>query len=84
MIYIFQLYRLFRSAQAGGYSDRRGRSESAEGVGGEEPGTGAKQAAYAPGEGGTAGRKGGGICILEADCLTIYGVQKYPKSLFVK
>jgi len=29
------------------------------GVGSEEPGTGAKQTAYTPGEGGTAGHKGG-------------------------
>ncbi len=47
-------------AQTGGYSYRRGRSESAKGIGGEEPGAGAKQAAYAPGEGGAASRKGGG------------------------
>ena len=57
--YIFQLYRLFRPAQTGGYFDRRGRSESTKGAGGKEPGTGAKQAAYASGEGGTTGRKGG-------------------------
>ena len=30
------------------------------GVGSEEPGTEAKQATYAPGEGGTAGRKSSG------------------------
>jgi len=34
------------------------------GDGGMEPGTGAKQAAYAPGEGGTAGSKGGGESFL--------------------
>ncbi len=38
---------------------RAQRSESAKGVGGEEPGTGAKPSAYASGEGGTAGYKGG-------------------------
>ncbi len=48
------------SVQTRGCFDRRGRRKSAKGVGGEEPGTGAKQAAYAPGEGGTAGCKGGG------------------------
>ncbi len=51
---------MLRSAQTGGCFDRRGRSESAKGIGGEEPGAGAKQAAYAPGEGGAASRKGGG------------------------
>ena len=35
------------------------KSESTEGVGGAEPGRSTKQAAYAPGEEGTAGRKGG-------------------------
>lgn len=46
------------TAQARGYYVRRGRNKSAKGIGGEEPGTGAKQAAYAPGERATKGCKG--------------------------
>ena len=42
-------------AQVRGYFDSQGKSKSAKGVGGAEPG--AKQAAYASGAGGTAGRK---------------------------
>ena len=45
------------TAQAGDYFDCQGRSKSAESVGGAEQGTGTKSAAYAPGEGYSAGRK---------------------------
>ncbi len=60
----YQIYQLLRSAKTGGFTDQRGRIKSAKGVGGEEPETGAKQAAYAPGEGSTASRKGGGESFL--------------------
>jgi len=40
-------YRRFRATQTGGCFDSGGRSKSAKGIGSEEPGTGAKQAAYA-------------------------------------
>jgi len=54
---------LLCSAQTVSFHDSRGRSESAKGIGGAEPGTGAKQAAYVPGERGTAGGKDEGIKI---------------------
>jgi len=44
-------------AQTVSFHDSRGRSESAKGIGGAGTGTGAKQAAYAPGERGTEGGK---------------------------